>query len=382
MPRQVKIATVQLEATPAPTGDRLARAARLARQAAASGAQLVVLPELFNTGYAYVDVNYHRAERLNGPTVGWMRQTAADLGIHLAGSLLLLDEDEVYNAMLLVAPDGRLWRYDKVYPWGWERSYFRNGRDITVADTELGRIGMLVCWDVAHPDLWRRYAGRVDLMLVVSCPPNVGEPSFQAGDGSAVGAEELGPVMRALRPVSQRTFGEVVEEQVAWLGVPAAQTTATGRIKTRLPYARASLLVMAPVAPALLKFLGQANDLQMACDLVAETKILDPRGRVLAKLAGAQGESFAVADVTLADMRPTPRGKQPATRLPMLAYLTSDYLLTWLAIPVYRSGLRRALGGQMAPVDPAARQWLVVAGIVAVVAFLFGRATRRRGARR
>jgi predicted amidohydrolase len=83
-----------MDATPAPTQARLVRATRPAEQATAAGAQLVVLPELFNTGYEYSDRNHARAETAHGPTLTWMRQTAARLGVHLAGSLLLLDGEE------------------------------------------------------------------------------------------------------------------------------------------------------------------------------------------------------------------------------------------------------------------------------------------------
>ena len=71
------IAAVQMDANPAPTTGRLARAERLVTSTAASGAQLTVLPELFNTGYAYSDANHSRVEPLDGPTANWMRDTAA-----------------------------------------------------------------------------------------------------------------------------------------------------------------------------------------------------------------------------------------------------------------------------------------------------------------
>jgi len=47
--------------------------------------KLVVLPELFNTGYEYCDENYRRAEALDGPTSTWMKQTANRYSVHIAG---------------------------------------------------------------------------------------------------------------------------------------------------------------------------------------------------------------------------------------------------------------------------------------------------------
>ena len=113
MPHTIKIAAVQMIARPASLSERLARAETLVVHAAQGGAQLVVLPELFNTGYEYCDENCRRAEALDGPTSTWMKQTANRYSVHIAGTFLRLDSQDIYNTLLLVAPDGRAWRYDK-----------------------------------------------------------------------------------------------------------------------------------------------------------------------------------------------------------------------------------------------------------------------------
>lgn len=97
MTRTVIAAAVQLDAAPAPVPDRLFRAAQQIEQAAAAGAQLVVLPEVFNTGYVYDDANYALAEPLNGQTITWMKDQAAARQVYVAGSLLLLDGDELFH---------------------------------------------------------------------------------------------------------------------------------------------------------------------------------------------------------------------------------------------------------------------------------------------
>ena len=111
MTRTIKVASIQMDITPAPVNERLTRAERLANEAAEAGAQLIAFPEVFNTGYVYSPENYALAEPLDGPTSTWMRQTAARLNVHLAGTFLLHDQTDIYNALLLVAPDGRFWRY-------------------------------------------------------------------------------------------------------------------------------------------------------------------------------------------------------------------------------------------------------------------------------
>ena len=342
MPRKISIAAVQMDANPALTTERLVRADRLVTQAAQAGAQLVVLPELFNTGYGYDEVNYSLVELPDGPTATWMKESAARLNVHLGGSLMLWDQGQVYNALLLFAPDGRIWRYDKSYPWAWERSYFRNGSRAVVAETDLGDLGLMICWDVAHLDLWKRYAGRVDMIVISSCPPDVSNPTFHFLSGDQLTFEEMGRGMAALKGVGGLTFGDVINQQAAWLGVPAVNTVGSGQIQTYLPNGLATLIAFLPAAPKLLKYLPQASQVQMSCQLVPGCKVVGANGRVLTELTQAQGEAFTVAEVRLADDRPSPGRSQPASPVPWIAYLISDVLLPLLSIPVYRKGIRRA----------------------------------------
>jgi predicted amidohydrolase len=375
----IKIAAIQMDANPAPTTERLTRADQLVRQSVDAGAQLVVLPEIFNTGYAYSETNHRRAEPIDGPTATWMKQTAADLKIHLAGSLMLLDQDEVYNALLLFAPDGNLWRYDKNYPWGWERGYFRDSRRVTVARTELGDVGLMVCWDVAHLDLWRRYAGRVDLMVISSCPPDASNPTFHFPNGDQLTTDDMGPVFASLKGTGHLVFGNMVNQQTAWLNVPAVHTVGSGHIKTDIPNSLASFLLgLLPVAPWLIKYLPQASQLQMSCDLVPGCKIVDANGQVLTEVAQEQGETFTVAEVTLAEKKRSPHGPQPASPIPSLTYFVSDTVVPWLTIPVYRKGLRRVWGEQMAPVEPATRRWTTLLAMSVIASFLMGFLLGRR----
>jgi N-carbamoylputrescine amidase len=341
MRRRITVAAVQMDARLAPTDERLQRAERLVKQAAQAGAQLVILPEIFNTGYGYTDENFRRAEPLSGPTVKWLRATAAQLRIHLAGSLLLREGGEIYNALLLFAPDGRMWRYDKSYPWGWERGYFRGRRGTTVARTALGDFGMMICWDVAHPRLWREYAGRVDLMIVSSCPPDITNATFVFPQGERIAFGELGRIGASLADSGPRLFGEMVNQQTAWLGVPTVQTVGTGHLQTAIPRGRLSLLTYVPIAPRLLRYLPQAHRLRMESDFIPGCKVVDGSGRVLAALEQAEGEHFTLAEVELAEEKPRPKRPQPPTLLSPPAYLASDLLLPALMRSVYRRGTRR-----------------------------------------
>ncbi len=299
----------------------------------------MILPEVFNTGYAYTPDNYRRAEPIDGLTPDWMRQTATRLGVHLAGSLLLAEAGEIYNAMLLFAPDGRMWRYDKRYPWGWERAYFRPGQGVTVAETDLGRLGMLVCWDVAHADLWRAYAGQVQAMLISSCPPDVSNPTYRFPNGDELGLNRLGPLFARLKDATQQAFGAMVDQQTAWLGVPCLATVACGQALTPLPAARASFLAFLPGAPWLAKYLGMARFMRLSARMVEGGKILDRGGQPLARLSNDQGEAFCLAEIGPLGPLSGPAGPQPPSPVSRLAYWVSDRLLPGLVWMTYRRAL-------------------------------------------
>jgi predicted amidohydrolase len=332
-------AVAQMDVAPVPLGERLARAEGRVRAASAAGARLIVLPELFNSGYAYREANYRLAEPPDGPTLSWMHHVAARLDVHLAGSLLLHDGGGIANTMCLVAPDGRSWQYAKRYPWCWEHGYVRRGHAITVAETRLGALGMMVCWDVAHAALWRRYAGRVDAVLVSSSPPDFGRAVGHLANGKRVAMDDLGARAAPLRAMGQRVFARYLRAQAVWLGVPVIAASACGTFHSPLSHGRATMLGLSLLAPRLLAYVVQAGRLDVSCDMVAASQVIDAQGGVVARLDPAAGESCALAEVALARERPAPQGPPPTDPSFTPLYLASDLLMPLLCRTAYRRGL-------------------------------------------
>lgn len=341
MNKTIKVAALQMDANPAPLDERLNRAERLIMQAAQDGAQLIVLPELFNTGYAYSDNNFDLVEPMDGKTASWMKMIASQLSVHLAGSILLFDDDEIYNSLLLFSPSGQCWRYDKNYPWAWERGYFRERRGISIAHTELGDLGMMLCWDIAHPDLWMEYAGQVDMIVAASCPPDVPNASYQFTDGSQIRFSDLGSAMDNIRIAGEQTFGQMVDQQTGWLGVPVVNSGATGSIHTNIPKAKSLLLGFSLFVPRLAKQLKNASQLQMSSSFIPSSKIVDANGQVIAQRHPTEGEGYAMAEITLQMQRPKTNGVQPKSPIATLAYLQADSILPWMMHSVYRKGVTK-----------------------------------------
>jgi hypothetical protein len=87
--------------------------------------------------------------------------------------------------------------------------------------------------------------------------------------------------------------------------------------------------------------------MRMSCDMARGCKVVAATGAALAEVPAGAGDAFTVATVSLPDSRPRPQAAQPRSTVSWITYLSSDVILPWLAIPIYRRGARRALGAQI-----------------------------------
>jgi len=135
----------------------------LVRQLSGLGAQIVVLPEACLQGYAFensdltVEQLRHIAEPIDGRYASMFRETAREAGVHLVAAYDRREGDRIYNTAELIGPDGRtIGLYDKTHgpnPPGVD--YYTPGSSLKVFDTELGRVGILICMDRVFAESWR-----------------------------------------------------------------------------------------------------------------------------------------------------------------------------------------------------------------------------------
>lgn len=150
----------------------LREAERWIRQAHAQGAQLVVLPEVFNWRSRGADTAAN-AEPVPGPSTERMSALAAELGLYLlAGSILERADggNRAFNTSVLLGPGtGILAKYRKLHLFDVDiegeepirESRFRQPGDaVAVADTPLCPMGLSVCYDLRFPELYRRLTER------------------------------------------------------------------------------------------------------------------------------------------------------------------------------------------------------------------------------
>ena len=150
--------------------------------AAGSGAQVVVLPELVTTGYAFESVQEVRAlaEHVDGPCLNAIIALASEHDLVIVGGFAeLAGEGEVYNSAFLIDRTGVRAVYRKAHLWADERRWFTPGsQPPAVVDTDRGRIGILICYDLEFPE-WTRLAGLAgaDLLCVPTNWPTSSLPS-------------------------------------------------------------------------------------------------------------------------------------------------------------------------------------------------------------
>jgi N-carbamoylputrescine amidase len=148
MARSLTVAAIQMRCEPLRTKDNLAHAEIFVEQAAAQGAELVLLPELMPGGYRLTEEIWDTAEQVTGPSVAWLKRTANRFGIFLGMSYAEADGSDFFNSCVLATPQGAIaGRVRKSPPASVEAYFFRAGNDPHYIDTDIGRIGVGICYE-------------------------------------------------------------------------------------------------------------------------------------------------------------------------------------------------------------------------------------------
>ena len=161
--------------------DPAANRAVLAEQfiALAQQTDLIVLPEMFTTGFTMEAAAY--AESMDGPTLAWLREWADRTGAAITGSLIVEENGHYYNRLVWMPPDGDYLTYDKRHRFtlAGEHEHYAAGRERVVIDYRGWRILPLICYDLRFP-VWSRNQDDYDLLLYVANWPAVRAPAWCA----------------------------------------------------------------------------------------------------------------------------------------------------------------------------------------------------------
>lgn len=133
---------------------------------------VVVLPEMFTTGFSMAAATYAE-DANNGPTLKWMKHQAERHQTVLVGSIMVKEAGLYYNRLYWVQPDGRVVHYDKkhLFSMAKEHEVYTPGNQRVIIEYKGWRIAPFICYDLRFP-AWNRNVRNYDLAIYVANWPS------------------------------------------------------------------------------------------------------------------------------------------------------------------------------------------------------------------
>jgi predicted amidohydrolase len=187
MKNKIKLALAQISSKRESKSENLRKIEKLTLKAKEQGADLVIFPEMSLTGYVVLDQVYELAETIPGPSTEKVEALAKRTGMHIIFGMPELSEKTqatVFNTAVFVGPRGLIGKYRKMYlpthSVFEEKRYFRPGYEVTAFQTDIGNIGLSICYDIFFPEVYRltRLKG-AQLMVCISASPAVRRSYFE-----------------------------------------------------------------------------------------------------------------------------------------------------------------------------------------------------------
>ncbi len=157
-----------------------------ASKARRKNVDLLIFPELQLTGYTMRDEVSHLAESIPGPSTRKVEAIAREHGVHVIFGMP--EESEVkgviHNTAVFVGPKGLVGKYRKIHlpthSVFEERRYYRPGQEASVFKTDIGIIGLNICYDLYFPELTRLQALQgAELVVCISASPGLRRRFFE-----------------------------------------------------------------------------------------------------------------------------------------------------------------------------------------------------------
>ncbi len=161
MSREITIGLIQMDCRLTNIEYNKAKAFRLINEAKNNGANIICLPELFTSGYNPDSIGsrwHYFSEDDKGQTIGEMARLAKELKISIIAPMAEKRNlpGVFYNSAFYIDDNGRiLGSYAKTHLWSTERNYFRQGDSLCLFNSHLGKIGILICYDILFPEMSR-----------------------------------------------------------------------------------------------------------------------------------------------------------------------------------------------------------------------------------
>lgn len=117
--------------------------------------EVVILPEMFSTGFSMKPEGL--SETMDGPTIQWMQKLAIKKKIILTGSLIIHEEEQYFNRIIWMLPNGNFATYDKrhLFSYAGEHDHYTSGNKKLIASVNGWKINLQICYDLRFP-VWAR----------------------------------------------------------------------------------------------------------------------------------------------------------------------------------------------------------------------------------
>jgi hypothetical protein len=189
----------------------------------------------------------------------------------------------------------------------------------------------MICADMLYADVWGRYGGKIQALVMMNAPGKPEEGKYIFPDGLRCSYTELFPSPPQSGEGDDDSEGGGMMEQFTWLGVPVVAASATGLLRTRLPGLEPFIRQTRFADRA-----AQASEVWLETGFTPGTGVWDPnRGNVA--FATKTGDSVVLGEVDLPDAPPQPGTLQPPTspvRDPFFEHM----------LPLYREGVHHQWG--------------------------------------
>lgn len=154
----IKTAAVQFNVKQGDVDANLAYVREALKNVSAQGVQLAVLPEMWSSGFAYKNLN--ELAQCTAGIVEELTTLSRELNLVIVGSMPEPNGDKVFNTIYVVDNGKLAGSYRKLHLFSLlgEDKAFDSGDSFLVADTSIGKLGVIICYDLRFPELSRRLA--------------------------------------------------------------------------------------------------------------------------------------------------------------------------------------------------------------------------------